>query len=178
MKKLIPIMVAALAPSLFASPLPQKADLLASNTVIARFDGFTELPCRFMTADCPDKCDHATKVANFTVLANEDYKQLGKYGDEKAEVGSVMMVDVKKPTPGQNDSYVFDTVSNLTPGDTVLLTQDHYYVNTDKAAYPVRPVTKLEKVEKPAGAPEVPAAVPATPIQPRVMPMPGRRRGR
>ena len=62
---------------------------------------------------------------------------------------------------------------SLTPGDTVRLTQDHYYVDTESAAYPVRPVTKFEKVEKPAAAPEVPAAVPATPIQPRVMP--GRR---
>ena len=173
MKKLLPLMMAAMAPSLFASPMPEKADLLATNTVIARFDGYTDIPCRFMTADCPDKCDHATKVANFTVLVNEDYAQHGKYGDDKAAVGSVVMVDMKKPTPGQDDAAVFSLVDSLKPGDTVRLTQDHYYVNTERAAYPVRPVTKLEKVEKPAAAPEVPAAVPATPIQPRVMP--GRR---
>ena len=173
MKKLFPIMLAAMAPSLFASPMPEKADLLATNTVIARFDGYTDIPCRFMTADCPDKCDHATKVANFTVLVNENYAQPGKYGDDKAEVGTVVMVDMKKPTPGQDDAAVYSLVDSLKPGDTVRLTQDHYYVDTEKAAYPVRPVTKLEKVEKPAAAPEVPAAVPATPIQPRVMP--GRR---
>lgn len=173
MKKLLPLVMAAMAPSLFASPLPEKADLLATNTVIARFEGYTDIPCRFMTADCPDKCDHATKVANFTVLQNENYDQLGKYGDDKAEVGSVMMVDMKKATPGQDDKAVFATVDSLKPGDTVRLTQDHYYVNTERAAYPVRPVTKLEKVDKPANAAEVPASVPATPIQPRMMP--GRR---
>ncbi|MBR1997307.1 MAG: hypothetical protein IJ993_02730, partial [Akkermansia sp.] len=108
MKKLLPMMLAAMAPSLFASPMPEKAELLATNTVIARFDGYTDIPCRFMTADCPDKCDHATKVANFTVLSNEHYAKPGKYGDDKAEVGSVVMVDIKKPTPGQNDRYVFD----------------------------------------------------------------------
>ncbi len=170
MKKLLPMMFAAMAPSLFASPMPEKAELLATNTVIARFDGYTDIPCRFMTADCPDKCDHATKVANFTVLSNEHYAKPGKYGDDKAEVGTVVMVDIKKPTPGQNDRYVFDFVDTLQPGDTVCLTQDHYYVNTESAAYPVRPVTKMEKVQKPANAPQVPAAVPATPIQPRMMP--------
>ena len=173
MKKLLPLVMAAMAPSLFASPLPEKADLLATNTVIARFEGYTDIPCRFMTADCPDKCDHATKVANFTVLQNENYDQPGKYGDDKAEVGSVMMVDMKKATPGQDDKAVFATVDSLNPGDTVRLTQDHYYVNTERAAYPVRPVTKLEKVDKPANAAEVPASVPATPIQPRMRP--GRR---
>ena len=170
MKKLLPFVMAAMAPSLFATPLPEKADLLATNTVIARLDGFTDIPCRFMTADCPDKCDHATKVANFTVLVNENYAQPGKYGDDKAEVGSVVMVDIKKPTPGQDDRHVFEMMDVLKPGDVVRLTQDHYYVNTERAAYPVRPVTKLEKVEKPANAAEVPASVPATPIQPRMMP--------
>ena len=174
MKKLLPFMMAALAPSLFASPLPEKAELLATNTVIARFDGLRDIPCRFMTADCPDKCDHATKVAGFTVLVNENYAKPGKYGDDKAEVGSVVMVDVKKLTPGQDDNKVFALIDSLQPGDTVCLTQDHYYVDTERAAYPVRPVTKIEKVEKPAAAPEVPAAVPATPIQPRMM-MPDRR---
>ena len=174
MKKLMTVMMAALAPSLFASPMPGKADVLATNTVIARFDGLAELPCRHMTALCPDRCDHATKVANFTVLKNEDYSCPGKYGDDKAEVGATMMVDVKKPTPGQDDAAVFALVDSLKPGDTVRLTQVHYYVDDNGNMYPVRPVTKLEKVEKPADAADVPAAVPATPIQPRRM-MPGRR---
>lgn len=173
MKKLLPIALAALAPSLFASPISGKADLLASNTVIARFDGFTDIPCRHMTADCPDRCDHATKVARFTVLLNEDYEQLGKYGDDKAEVGSTLMVDVKKPTPGQDDAAVFAAMDTLKPGDSVRLTQDHLYVDDNGNMYPVRPVTKIEKVETPAAAPQLPAAVPATPIQPRMMP--GRR---
>ncbi|MBR5876909.1 MAG: hypothetical protein IKZ10_08775 [Akkermansia sp.] len=173
MKKFIPLMAAVLAPSLFAAPVKGKADLLATNTVIARFDGFTEIPCRHMTADCPDKCDHATKVANFTVLVNEDYKQPGKYGADKAEVGSTMMVDVKKPTPGQDDAAIFALVDQLNPGDTVRLTQDHLYIDEGCYIYPAYPISKMEKVDKPAAAPEVPAFVPATPIQPRMMP--GRR---
>ena len=98
-------------------------------------------------------------------------------GDILATAGSLfttMMVDVKKPTPGQDDAAVFSVVDSLQPGDTVRLTQVHYYVDDNGNMYPVRPVTKLEKVEKPADAADVPAAVPATPIQPRRM-MPGRR---
>lgn len=140
--------MALAAASAFASPMPEKADLLASNTVLARFDGYTDIPCRFMTADCPDRCDHATKVANFTVIANEDYKRPGKYGDDKAEVGSVVMVDMKKPTPGQNDRAVYDFIDSLKPGDTVRLTQDHYYGEIGSAVMPFRPVTKMEKVAK------------------------------
>ncbi len=173
MKKILPLIMASMVPTLLASPLPEKADVLASNTVIARYEGLTDIPCRFMTADCPDKCDHATKVATFTVIKNEDYKKPGKYGDDKAEAGAVVMVDMKKPTPGQDDAAVYALVDTLKPGDTVRLTQEHLYVDDGKAQYPVRPVTKMEKVEAPAEAASVPSAVPATPVQPRVMP--GRR---
>ena len=101
-------------------------------------------------------------------------QQASEYLDCSAQPADpYLMVDMKKATPGQDDKAVFATVDSLKPGDTVRLTQDHYYVNTERAAYPVRPVTKLEKVEKPANAAEVPASVPATPIQPRMMP--GRR---
>ena len=173
MKKFIPLMAAVLAPSLFAAPVKGKADLLATNTVIARFDGFTEIPCRHMTADCPDKCDHATKVANFTVLVNEDYKQPGKYGADKAEVGSTMMVDVKKPTPGQDDAAVFETIDTLKLGDKVIMTQDHCYGEIGDLVTPFRPVTKLEII--PGAKEEIPATeapagdYSACPIQPRMM---------
>lgn len=173
MKKFFLFMMSAMAPGLVASPLPEKADLLATNTVIARFDGYTDIPCQFMTADCPDKCGHATKVANFTVLVNENYARPGKYGDDKAEVGSVVMVDMKKPTPGQDDAAVYELVDALKAGDTVRLTQEHLYVDDGCAQFPVRPVTRMEKVDAPAAAAAVPAPVPAAPIMPRMMP--GRR---
>ena len=94
------------ASSLMASPMPEKADLLAENTVVAQYMGLLDIPCRHMTADCPDKCDHATKVARFRVLKNENYRLVGKYGDDKMEPASMLMVDVKKPTPGQDDAAV------------------------------------------------------------------------
>ena len=128
-----------------AATLPEKADLLASNTVVAKYLQTVEQPCRFMTALCPDRCDHATRLAQFEVLANEHYEHPGKYGDEKMEPGSVAMVDVKKEVLGQSPE-VAKIISGLHPGDKVRLTIRHYYVQQGQGQFPVRPVVSLQKM--------------------------------
>lgn len=153
------------APLLSAAPMPEKADLLASNTVIAQYIGTTERPCMFRTALCPDRCDHAATIAEFRVLKNVDYQRVGKYGDDKAEVGSVVMVDLRHEEPGQDPS-VNQTIRSLKPGDTVQLTQDHYYGQVGCAMTPFRPIRKIEKVERPADAPELPALEEQHPVMP------------
>ena len=146
------------ASSLMASPMPEKADLLAENTVVAQYMGLLDIPCRHMTADCPDKCDHATKVARFRVLKNENYRLVGKYGDDKMEPASMLMVDVKKPTPGQDDAAVFEAIDSLKLGDKVRLTQKHYYGDFGHEVAPFRPVTQIEKVASPDKVPACPEA--------------------
>jgi hypothetical protein len=146
--------------SLSASPLPENAKLLASNTVVAQYMGLMELPCRGMTADCPDKCGHGTKVARFRVVRNEAYSKSGKYGDDKIEPASILMVDVKNPTPGQDDAALGAFVSTLTQGDKVRLTQAHYYGLVGSAMTPFRPVTKVEKLDSAPAVPATPAAAP------------------
>ena len=150
--------LALCAPVLSASPLPQQAEKLASNTVVAHFLDLQEIPCRHLTADCPDNCDHATKVARFRVRINESYEKTGQYGDDKIAAGSIMMVDVKKPTPGQDDAAFFALIDTLKPGDTVRLTQTHYYGEIDGCLTPFRPITAAEKVEKKDRVPAIPAA--------------------
>lgn len=149
--KLIALMP-LLAGSLFASPLPQKAEVLATNTVVAMYTNTYERPCMHRTADCPTRCGHGKKIANFRVLANENYAKPGKYGDAKSETGSTVMVDVLSPVPGQDDAAVQGLVSSLKPGDVVRMTVTHYYVEENGCMYPVRPVTSMEKLEgvKPA----------------------------
>ncbi len=135
----------------FASPLPQKADLLASNTVTAQFLGTRAIPCMGRTALCPDRCGHAVSVAVFRVISNEAYAKPGKYGDDKAEPGCEILVDTKADVPGQ-DAAVQETLAALTPGDTVRLTQKHYYADMGDVLMPIRPITELnvtEKTEKP-----------------------------
>lgn len=137
--------------SAFASPLPPKAELLASNTVIAQYLGTRALPCPGRTALCPERCGHAAAVAVFRVLSNEAYDKPGKYGDDKTEPGSELMIDAAADTPGQ-DAAVTKTLAALTPGDVVRLTQKHYYAEMGGVHMPIRPVTELtvkEKSQKP-----------------------------
>ena len=157
MKYLISLMTAAV-PALFATPMPEGAQLLASNTVVAHYLDVLELPCRHLTADCPDKCNHATRVARFRVVKNEAYNQADKYGDDKITPGSIMMVDIKNPTPGQDDKAVAELIASLRAGDTVRLTQEHRYGQIGDCVTPFRPITAAEKVEKKPAVPATPAA--------------------
>lgn len=148
MKSLLALvaMVFSLVP-LTASPLPAKAELLASNSVTAQFLGTRRLPCMGRTALCPDRCGHAAAVAVFRVIANEAYAKPGKYGDDKAEPGSEILIDAVADVPGQ-DAAVQETLAALTPGDTVRLTQKHYYADMGGVHMPVRPITELKVMEK------------------------------
>ena len=171
---MLTVIGAMLMPALFAAPMPAKADLLATNTVVATYLGTKERPCMFRTALCPDRCNHGAKVAMFRVTANENYAKPGKYGDDKAEPGSLLMIDVKNDTPGQSDE-VKALIAGLTVGDKVRMTQDHYYGDFGQVVEPFRPVTKIEKLQQ-----EKKDLVPALPEAPAgdygVMPI--MRRGR
>ncbi len=129
---------------LFASPMPEKGEVLAANTVLAEYVGVKDSPCRFLTADCPDRCGHATAYALFRVLENEGYQCPGEYGDGKAEAGSMLYVDIKKDIPGQ-DGNVARTIAELQPGEAVRMTVTHFYVDDKGSRYPIRPVTFFQK---------------------------------
>lgn len=168
MKYLIALLTAAV-PALFATPMPEGAQLLASNTVLAHYLDVMELPCRHLTADCPDKCNHATRVARFRVLRSLNYTKAGEYSDERIAPGSILMVDIKNPTPGQDDKAIFDLIGSLRAGDTVRLTQEHRYGQIGDCVMPFRPITAAEKIEK--KKPSVPAAPPAPAGDYSVMPL-------
>lgn len=137
------LLMSVLLPAAVASPLPEKADLLASNTVTAQFLGMQERPCYFRTALCPDRCDHAVKAAQFRVLSNEAYEKPGEYGDDKAEAGNMLVVDARNDVPGQPDGML-QKLAELKPGQVVRITQKHYYADLGDVVMPVRPITQLE----------------------------------
>ncbi len=130
-----------------AAPLPEKADLLASNTVLALYEGTHFHPCRHMTALCPDRCDHASSLAHFRVLRNVRYQKIGQYGDDKMNEGDTAMVDVRRDIPGQ-DAQVAQFISQLKPGDAVLITINHYYIQQEHNFFPVRPVVSIKIAQK------------------------------
>ena len=126
-----------------ALPGVEEAELLAGNTVLARFTGVQEQPCRFMTALCPDRCDHATKLATFAVVENLSYTKPGQYGDEKLSPGDTAVVDVEKPVLGQ-PADIAQRIGQLRPGQLVQLTLHHYYVKQGQGQFPVRPAVELK----------------------------------
>ena len=165
------LLMSVLLPAAVASPLPEKADLLASNTVTAQFLGMQERPCYFRTALCPDRCDHAVKAAQFRVLSNEAYEKPGEYGDDKAEAGNMLLVDARNDVPGQPDDML-QKLAELKPGQVVRLTQKHYYADLGEVVMPVRPITELEVLK--GGACEEIPSVPRDPANHdhEVMPLP------
>lgn len=126
------------------STLPEQAELLATNTVTAQYVGTVEQPCRFMTALCPDKCGHGTRLAQFHVISNDRYDRPGKYGDDKMNAGDTVSVDVAREVPGQSPS-VAALISRLQPGEVVRFTVNHYYVTQGQGQFPVRPVVSIER---------------------------------
>lgn len=171
MKSPIFLMLAALLPTVVASPLPEKAEMLASNTVVAQFLGMVERPCYGRTALCPDRCDHAVKAARFRVLSNEAYEKPGEYGDDKAAEGNMMVVDARNDVPGQPEDML-QKLAELKPGQVVRLTQKHYYAEVEGVHTPVRPVTQLELLK--GGAVEDIPSIPSDPANhdAEVMPLP------
>ena len=163
MNKLILTLAGLIAPLVMSSPLPQPAELLATNTVIAVYEKTVDRPCMHLTSLCPDRCNHAKKLATFRVITNENYKRTGKYGDDKSEPGSLVYVDMLHDEPGQSEN-VRKLIAELKPGDAVRITVDHYYV-TGNCKYPVRPVT-IERVEKPANIPPAKEEAPVMDIMP------------
>lgn len=115
------------------------SDLLAENCVVAKFLGTQVIPCRFMTALCPDQCDHGTTVAQFRVLSAERYSKHSEYGDPQMEAGEIISVDVRRPVPGQI------ALPELKIGDKVKLIIQHRYTKGN-VQEPIRPVTSAEKL--------------------------------
>ncbi len=128
--------------SLHAAPLPPAKEL-ARNEVLAVYLGTKELPCMHRTALCPDRCDHAKTVAVFEVMRNDGYEKKGEYGDQKAEAGQKIYVDVNKDLEGQSPETL-KMIKELKMASQVQMTQVHYYVTTDKVSYPVRPITEIK----------------------------------
>lgn len=165
------LLMAALLPGVMASPLPEKAELLASNTVVAQYVSTDARPCYGRTSLCPDRCGHAVQLAKFRVLMNEAYEQPGKYGDDKAVAGNLLLVDASSDIPGQ-DVEMLKKLAELKPGQVVRITQKHYYAEVSGVHTPIRPVTQLELLKDGACEDIPPAPQDPANHDAEVMPLP------
>lgn len=119
-------------------------DKLSVHKTEATFAGIQELPCRHMTALCPDRCDHGGKVATFTINTYTNYQQLSKYGDPKQETFMVQLADGQGNVPKTTSPALVQVIHELTEGETVTLEWVHTYVDDGRIVEPRRLVTRLE----------------------------------
>lgn len=121
-----------------------KKDVLCVNEVKATFNGIEHCPCQFMTARCPDHCDHATDLAKFHIDEYIKYEKLGKYGDDKQEE---FLWDLKATSDANklHPEYI-EKVKALKPGQKVKIHWTHFYVTDDNGASPERSVTFFETI--------------------------------
>ena len=119
--------------------MAEQKDVLCVNEVIATFEGIEHAPCRFMTAECPDHCDHATDVAKFHIDKYEKYEKLGEYGDDKQEE---FIWDLK-PTSDANKLHpeYIEKVKELKQGQKAKIHWTHFYVHSENVDSPERTVT-------------------------------------
>ena len=124
------------------SPLP--GETLSTHRTVATFDGLVDVPCRFMTAECPDKCDHGGTYAKFSIVEYTDYQKPGEYGDEKQSQFMIRVAhkdgtpDADAPEPLRN------VIARLAPGQVVGLDWSHVYVtDAHGSKWPERIITRL-----------------------------------
>ena len=55
---------------------------------------------------CPDRRDHATRLAHFKVEKNQHYGKKRKYGNGELRPGQKAYVDVMHEVPGQDKEVV------------------------------------------------------------------------
>lgn len=141
-----------------------KTELLSAHETEAVFTGIEFRTCRGKTGRCPENCGSSGEFAIFTIEKYLKYEKPGKYGDAKAKDKRIQISDFHKKPKG--DPKLNETIKGLTKGDRVLLFWDHNYVTRGGSSMPVRPITKLEKIEKKEGDAAKPDKVegPKTPV--------------
>lgn len=119
--------------------MADKIDVLSHHDAICEFTGIRHIPCRFRTAECPDRCDHAADIAIFKVLEYKEYELKGKYGDEKQ---TEITCEVKKPVYHQ-DPAIAEKCRSLKEGQKVRVVYDHLYVDDGSNVRPERPIISI-----------------------------------
>lgn len=145
--KLSLLIIAVLLLPLQAEDQPAKEvrKLLSSHSTLAEFTGITFQPCRHRTAQCPNQCTHAGKVASFKVIKYIDYKKPGKYGDGKGTSFCTMVEN--QLGNAKIPAATLIIINSLKKGDTVRLSWNHDYVTRNRSSFPERTIIKLSKVE-------------------------------
>ena len=118
---------------------------LAEHQTIARLEQFVEEPCRHLTAQCPDACDHGGTYAIFKIERYEAYTQFTQDGEARQETFALRTrLRNGEPAPETPPALV-RTLHALRPGAKVQLHWIHFYHITERGNTPERIVTLLSE---------------------------------
>jgi hypothetical protein len=132
----------------------EKYDVLSVHKTQATFAGLKDHVCKGLTSACPHACGHSGSLAVFRIDAYSAYEKPGAFGDEKQTTFQFLVVDTRKNR--KVPAELAATLETLEPGDKVVLEWEHRYMDRDGSRFPVRPVTKLEKLPAPGALPATP----------------------
>lgn len=118
-------------------------EVLSTHHTDAVFKGTVKRPCRHMTAECPDRCNHGGTAAQFTITRYLKYEKPGKYGDAKTKEFNIML---KIPDMTQEQ---IQQINKIQPGTPVKLNWEHRYItctypNGTSSKFPRRVITLLK----------------------------------
>ncbi len=118
--------------------------VLSTHKTLATFDGLELSPCRHLTAECPDQCEHGGIYALFTINTYLAYEKLDTYGDEQQESFAIRVSNLKDVPDPALTPPLRKLLLNLEKGDTVSLDWTHVYVTYPNGLHtPERIVTRL-----------------------------------
>lgn len=118
-------------------------ETLAVHQTLARYEGITDVPCRHMTADCPDACEHGGQYAHFSIVEYTGYQQLNEYGDPK-QGEFIVRFAMKDGSPDPEMAVPLQKlIRELDKGQVVALDWSHVLVKDETGSYPKRVIVRL-----------------------------------
>lgn len=149
MKKTLPLLaISALLAGCTTVSYQQNLDSLPGETLavhqtLARYEGVTQEPCRHMTADCPNACEHGGLYAHFTIVEYTGYEHRNKYGDPK-QTEFVVRFAQKDGRPDADIAPPLQKmILELDEGQMVKLDWHHVLIEDETGSYPKRIIVQL-----------------------------------
>ncbi len=143
---LVGLVVCGCATHTFESAQMPAGELLSVHCTKSRYVGTEIIPCRFMTAECPARCEHGGTYAKFMVLEYTNHQNPTGRGDGKQSI-FYARVEHKDGSPDLGlPEPLRKVVLQLTPGQEVTLDWVHVYCQDEAGSrWPARPVTRLSE---------------------------------
>lgn len=117
--------------------------VLSTHKTQARYVGLTEVPCRHMTAQCPDACEHGGVYAQFEIERYTDYIPSSEYAEERQETFAIRLWMRNGEAAPEGSIALRQVIGDLKEGQRVQLDWVQLYRITETCNYPENIVIQL-----------------------------------